>query len=366
MSKRFLALSIAAACLVTLLAAAPASAKPRLESTLEIENGWLGAQEDVVVHFSLANLGTSPAHVLSWQTPVAGVEANLFAVSLDGRPVPYLGRLVKRATPTAQDYLTIGPGESISARVELSALYDLTRAGEYAIQYRASLQDGFGGPAVKAISRPIAVESNAVSFYRAEDGLPLGPILAELDAPLADGGAPQLGLRYLTPTYVGCSSTRQSSLVSALSQAQTYAINAAAYLTAGTVGPRYTTWFGTYKSSRYSSVRSHFNSISSTIQTKTIQFDCSTCTINAYAYVYANQPYRIYLCSVFWSAPTQGTDSKAGTIIHELSHFNVVAATDDWAYGQTACKSLATSNPGKAVDNADSHEYFAENTPSQN
>lgn len=31
--------------------------------------------------------------------------------------------------------------------------------------------------------------------------------------------------------------------------------------------------------------------------------------------------------------------------------------------GQSAAKSLATSSPDKAVDNADSHEYFAENTP---
>jgi peptidyl-Lys metalloendopeptidase len=81
--------------------------------------------------------------------------------------------------------------------------------------------------------------------------------------------------------------------------------------------------------------------------------------------VYPTQPYKIYVCNAFWSAPTTGTDSKAGTLVHEMSHFNVVAATDDWAYGQSACKSLATSNPSKALDNADSHEYFAENTPSQ-
>ncbi len=36
------------------------------------------------------------------------------------------------------------------------------------------------------------------------------------------------------------------------------------------------------------------------------------------------------------------------------------------SYGQSAAASLAISNPGKAVDNADSHEYFGENTPSLN
>ena len=49
-----------------------------------------------------------------------------------------------------------------------------------------------------------------------------------------------------------------------------------------------------------------------------------------------------------------------------MSHFNVVAGTDDHVYGQAGAKSLAISDPAAAVDNADSHEYFAENTPSQN
>jgi len=49
-----------------------------------------------------------------------------------------------------------------------------------------------------------------------------------------------------------------------------------------------------------------------------------------------------------------------------MSHFNVVAGTDDHVYGQSGAASLAISNPSLAVDNADSHEYFAENTPALN
>lgn len=52
-----------------------------------------------------------------------------------------------------------------------------------------------------------------------------------------------------------------------------------------------------------------------------------------------------------------------GTIIHEMTHFTITADTDDNAYGQTDCKALAISNSAKAVNNADSHEYAAENTP---
>ena len=100
------------------------------------------------------------------------------------------------------------------------------------------------------------------------------------------------------------------------------------------------------------------------MDTASVNFNC-TCTDSAYAYVYSNQPYTIYLCNAFWNAPSTGTDSKAGTLIHEMSHFSVVAGTDDWAYGQSAARNLAIRSPKRAVDNADSHEYFAENTPAQ-
>jgi len=49
-----------------------------------------------------------------------------------------------------------------------------------------------------------------------------------------------------------------------------------------------------------------------------------------------------------------------------MSHFNVTAGTDDHVYGQAAAKNLAISDPASAIDNADSHEYFAENNPHQN
>jgi hypothetical protein len=89
-------------------------------------------------------------------------------------------------------------------------------------------------------------------------------------------------------------------------------------------------------------------------------------TPQASDYVFANQPYRVYLCNAFWAAPNTGTDSRAGTIVHELSHFTVLGGTSDFAYGQTAARRLAQQQPNRAVQNADSHEYFAENTPRQN
>ena len=74
---------------------------------------------------------------------------------------------------------------------------------------------------------------------------------------------------------------------------------------------------------------------------------------------------RLFAAVDVWDAPMTGTDSKAGTRICEISHFTVAAGTDDCAYGQAAAKNLAISDPYKAINNAASHEYFAENTPFQ-
>jgi peptidyl-Lys metalloendopeptidase len=168
-------------------------------------------------------------------------------------------------------------------------------------------------------------------------------------------------------TFKGCSTTQISGAGDAVVQARAYSENAKGYLATGTVGPRYTTWFGAYTSSRYGTASQHFAAIDSAMDQSggQVTINCG-CNQNYYAYVYPTKPYEIFVCKVFWTAPLAGTDSKGGTLIHEMSHFNVVAGTNDWVYGQSGAKNLAITNPTNAVDNADNHEYFAENTPSQN
>jgi peptidyl-Lys metalloendopeptidase len=168
------------------------------------------------------------------------------------------------------------------------------------------------------------------------------------------------------PTFNRCTTTQQSQLVTALDSARSYATNSQSYMNAGVAGPRYVTWFGTYTASRFGTVDGHYENIAYTLHNERVDFDCSCKKKTTYAYVYPTQPYRIYLCGAFWSAPNTGTDSRAGTIIHETSHFDVVANTDDVVYGTSGAKNLAATNPNDAIRNADNHEYFSENTPFQN
>jgi len=82
---------------------------------------------------------------------------------------------------------------------------------------------------------------------------------------------------------------------------------------------------------------------------------------NRYAYVYpADTTHQVYLDSQYYSAPLTGEDSRAGALSHEMSHFNDIGGTRDFAYGSTNALGLAQSNPGDALRNADNFEYYLE------
>lgn len=80
-----------------------------------------------------------------------------------------------------------------------------------------------------------------------------------------------------------------------------------------------------------------------------------------FAYVRSTDKTRtVYIDKAFHNAPATGKDSKAGAISHEMSHFDSVGGTEDYQYGPSKCKKLAEKDPDKALENADSFEYYLE------
>jgi peptidyl-Lys metalloendopeptidase len=266
---------------------------------------------------------------------------------------------VKRAAPRPEEYVAIGPGQSVSVVVDLSRAYAIYDPGDYTVEFTSKVFD-FGQRmpaelAAKKVFVPKLIRSNTVTIRVAEKRAELMPKPAAV------------GVEAKAPVFESCSQSQQTTLNTAHTNAQNYAMGSYLALVGTSVAKRanakrYTTWFGTYDGTRYNTVASHFLKIFDAFSKQTVTFNCD-CDENYYAYVYPSNPYKIYLCKVFWNAPATGTDSQFGTLIHEMSHFYVVASTDDHAYGQSSCKTLATNDPAKAIDNADSHEYFAENDP---
>lgn len=343
-----------AAALLALVGAAAAHAG--LKATIETDKAWMSGKDDLTVRVRITNTGSANVSVPRWQLPRGEMTSDQFAITRDGAPVAYLGKLAKRAAAGPSDFVTLRPGQTFHARTELTGHYDMVAGGEYRISFRMDLAEGIfmeelRRPSDELVSNELTIWSDASAHAR-----------VDWDALYAPSASAE------SLTYSGaCTNSEQTTISQAVNNATSYSSNSLSYLNGklwNTVGPRYTTWFGAADSGRFNTVKSHFTNITSAFNTAPIVVDCS-CSDSYYAYVYKNQPYKIYVCNAFWSAPATGTDSKAGTLVHEMSHFTVVADTDDWAYGQTAAKKLA-KRPTKAIDNADSHEYFAENTPAQN
>ncbi|MET0981259.1 MAG: M35 family metallo-endopeptidase, partial [Telluria sp.] len=338
-----------AACTLLLATTLSSQAAGDVAVTITPERAALGKRDEVLVTVTLTNTGSAPERLLKWRTPFVAPEAALFDITRDGQPVRYLGRKVKRAAPVEADYIQLAPGESRSARVELSSTYDMAVTGAYSVRYRvpalasSAKADGArdGGP----------VRSNVAAIW-IEGRMPRGAASPALAAP-ADKGL----------SYAQCSNAQQDTIASAMTAGTAMAAGGLAYLTSGKEqAQRYINWFGALDAARQGVVTKNFTAIKDAFETKPVKVNCG-CDEDFFAYVYPAQPYTIYVCKAFWTAAMTGTDSMGGTLLHELSHFDIVAGTDDHVYGQAGAAEMARTAPQRAINNADSHEYFGENSP---
>ena len=346
MSPHPLLPSAAATALVLALSSSPAAA---VDVTVTPVKPTVERGDDVMVRVTLTNSSGAAQHLLRWRTPLDGVKAPLFEVRRDGQPVRYLGRRIKRAAPGPADYVRLDPGASLSKTVELSRLYEMSVTGSYTIRYHSAAMPA-PGAGVQAVVGELA--SKPVSIW-VNGRLPRGARPA--------GMAPEPGGAGLS--YANCSNAQQEQLVTAMEAGRAMTADSHAYLTSGKqYGERYTTWFGALDAARGAKVTSNFTAIKDAFENKPVKIDCD-CDEPYFAYVYPARPYTVWVCRAFWAAAVTGTDSRGGTLLHELSHFDVVAATDDHVYGQAGAAELAREAPERAINNADSHEYFGENTP---
>ncbi|KAM5543347.1 hypothetical protein V8D89_003221 [Ganoderma adspersum] len=311
--------------------------------------------ENLKVVATLTNTGDETLRLLNDPRSVLDtLPADSFTVTdSDGASPSFIGVRVKyspsqAAKSTGPSALTvIEPGASVSFTHDLSTAYDFTDTGY----------------------NTYTIEPSNV-FHIVDANNDVSEILATTDSyvtKLTSGAlavaAPALEER---ATFNGCSAAERSALNTTAPLAAAYARRAFSYLlTHNSPFPpsrRSATWFGLFNPSRHRVATDHFRRINAN-NFAGFRYDCTCKRSDVFAFVFANRFGTIFLCGQFWQAPLTGTDSKAGTLVHEASHFTVNGGTRDFAYGPTAARRLALTSPNQAVFNADNHEYFAENTP---
>jgi peptidyl-Lys metalloendopeptidase len=296
----------------------------------------------------MRNESDRPIRFLVWGTPFEGAfNADMF--HFDGAAALYKGRLVKRARPNMRDIHTLLPGESISATLDLAQGYAFTQDG----QTKVSLVTTLYRVHASASGAGLVVQPEGVS------SLPTTVSIHGTSPAARIGNArqPISGTSH-------CSSEQDGIIHLAVGVASGMAEKAESLL-GGNAGeavmPSYLMWFGAYSPARHGVVTRHFANIASRLPMANVDCTCSLPDPEAYfGYISLSQPSTIHVCGAFWEAPMTGTDSMGGTLVHETSHFPLVAGTLDIAYGQENARALARDAPGLAIHNADNHEYFAE------
>jgi len=353
-------------CLLGLTAALPFEA--RISSDDQAVNPtFLGSRFNV--DFSFTNLNSEPVTICTWNSPLDKsndvMRANMFnVVSMMGEPAPYIGIVMKRK-PTLSDFVTLQPGQTIKATVNLLKGYWFPAEGHYTVSLRSSVNVYVGELGFEDVI------TNGLKDFEPYD-------LSSSDSLTVYVSGVKAAPEWMTPsneTRLGtvtpnanCDTNRQSLIRTSDTNAGSLLSRTQTYLNRGCQATgNYNTWMGACDSSRFSTVQKNINNVQGR-QGAGYRVDCagSSCSASTYAYVYpSDSTYTVYVCGAFWNAPTNtcSYDSKPGTIVHEISHFSPVAGTQDITYGTTNCQNLAKSNPANAVRNADSHEYLTESCP---
>ena len=330
--------------------------------------------------FEVSNPTNKAIRILKWNTPLEGLRSNCLDVKRNGKPVPYDGIMVKRGAPTAEDFLTVPAGKSVTNKVDLGKAYDMSAPGRVKVDFK---KEGLrlaadtvetslaktnsvaiaGVPSFKP-ARSVKVVTKSADFKitgSAKKRLPLGAEARASQKPNRKTTAAKKANAAVSSPYpcLLTGGTAAQQQIVKLAHENGYKLVVAALRTMAK-NKQYITWFGAIASVRFNKVKTDFLKIKAEYENKQFTYNLTgtskDCQGNTYAYTYQGGD-TIWLCSAFWAAPDTGADSRAGTLVHERSHAS--AYTDDLAYGEQECKALAKTAPVKAVNNADSHEFYA-------
>lgn len=88
----------------------------------------------VYLTFTVTNLTEHKLQLLNWYTPFEGFLSDLFIIKDHvGDPLAYNGMMVKRSSPSIEDYLVLSAKDKVEITLNLTQAYSIT-PGEYTVQ----------------------------------------------------------------------------------------------------------------------------------------------------------------------------------------------------------------------------------------
>ncbi|MGJ7524714.1 M35 family metallopeptidase [Variovorax sp. GB1P17] len=334
--------------------------------------------------FSLTNTGSDTVHFLYWMTPFDPLCPAGLVVEAQGLgPAGYRGAQAKYSFDPQTSLISLAPGETVRAVVNVAENYALAADGVYRVSLREQTFRGVVGALpedlapCKMAAIPVALESGSHRLSPV-DTSHLFPAAQAVNAaipphctaPLCMGDA-----YYDEPVYcVMGRAVYGQARVEKGSDGQREVVLAAMLRLLQRMMARidvrddanYRRWFGTYTPERATQVTRLIGGVKG-------QSLCKNFVI----YVVAQGPkpdviafFRksseqgrndlLAVCPPFFQEAESGKDSRAGTLAHEISHG--YSDSLDHEYGVECCQRLARLRPDLAVANADSLQYYLEDT----
>lgn len=114
-----------------------------VQTSIRVAHRVFKSETPVKIIFTVNNMLERGYRFCYWQTPLEkDFTANFFEVILDGQAIPYTGKIIKRAPPQKNDYITLQANESVSEGIDLGLGYDLSKKGTYQVRFKGSLING--------------------------------------------------------------------------------------------------------------------------------------------------------------------------------------------------------------------------------
>lgn len=316
--------------------------------------------EEVMCEVTISNTLETDLYLYTRHTPLRPSKADIFAVTVNGKRVPYDGLLFKMAPLRKDsDAILIPAKESLSKMLDLSQAYPMKEPGSYEVKlnsdvfYRTEKGD--------ILHQSLASQSISFNVVPVSGILPRQTIGEKLRLVQNNSKPSNSNGTVKDPQYDGDGDdVDKKDAKSAWEGA--YGILSTTSAVIDKADGSYVTWFGARDEGSIDSVKGVMESIQKSMEDDTyvLYFKGQECARDDYSYQNFKSMY-IYLCPAYFRAEEKfDYNSKLGTFIHALTI--AVANREDFPriYSPEECQALAKDMPLRAVGSAYNYEYFCE------
>lgn len=292
-----------------------------------------------------------------FQSPYSCIRAairDILTALSTGGPVNFDGVRLRLDTEnlTDEDFEKIAAGQSVEVTFDLAETHDLSAGGKYTMTSTGVLS--FSDAADNKLIGSVPYQSNSLQ--------------AEIDGAVAAATRRSVMARHAKRTHVqsDCTGSRGSATRSALSNCVKLA-NAAKKVAQSGSASKMEEFFKSSSSSTRNTVANVLTKVASECGSTSggaSDYYCTDvanhCGNRVLAYTVPSQSYMAY-CDIYFDNLPGLTSSchrqdQATTTLHEMTHLQEVAGTNDLGYGYDNIQKLSTRD---SLNNADSYAVFA-------